>query len=146
MSIGSICCREVVIAAPDESADDLARRMRDHNVGSLVVLNHSREPVGIVTDRDLVLRVLAEGLDPRRVPAQQLMTVVPQCADEYTPIESALHMMRATRCRRLPVVDTLGRLVGIVTLDDVIELLTEELVEIDAVIRSEAPYREERAR
>ena len=141
MSVGSICCREVLVAYPNESARAMARRMRDHNVGTLVVVDHNDEPVGIVTDRDLVLRVLAEGTDPEHVPAEQLMTTVPECAYESTSIESALRLMRGGRFRRLPVIDDSGRLVGIITVDDVIELLSEELGHIDAVIRSEAPMR-----
>ena len=64
MSVGRICVREVDLTSPDESTRVAARRMHDRKVGTLVVCNPSRQPVGILTDRDLAVRVVAEGRDP----------------------------------------------------------------------------------
>jgi CBS domain-containing protein len=137
MSIGRICIREVDIAEPQESVQIAARRMHDRKVGALVVVNKAREPVGVVTDRDLSVRVLAEGLDATQTPLVEVMTRPARSVPEATPIEEAVRLMRRGAFRRLPVVNDLGKLVGIVTLDDILDLITEELREIGGVIAEE---------
>ncbi len=139
MSAGSICRREVLVAGLGESARTAAQRMREHNVGTLVVRDENGRPAGILTDRDLVLRVMAEGKDPAVTPVLEVMTVVPKKVAEDTPIENALALMRSEECRRLPVVGRDGKLVGVLSLDDVLELLAEEFGAIGRIVRSEGP-------
>ncbi len=139
MSIGRICVREVDIAEPEENVRTAAQRMHSRKVGSLVVINKSREPVGIVTDRDLATRVLAEGLDPVQTPLSEVMTTHPRIAHEETPIEDVLRLMRAGAFRRVPIVDRSGKLAGLITLDDILDLLTEEFREIRGVLEQESP-------
>jgi CBS domain-containing protein len=139
MSVGRICLREVSLAERGESVLEAARRMRERGVGTLVVLDDARRPVGLVTDRDLALRVVATGGDPSAVSVTYVMTEHPRTVSETTPIESALSLMRSGTFRRLPVVDDDGKLVGIVTLDDVLGLLAEEFALIGALLEREAP-------
>jgi CBS domain-containing protein len=103
------------------------------------VLNDAGEPVGIVTDRDLVVRVMAEGLGPIDTTVGEVMTRRPVAVREDESIESALAIMRRGPFRRLAVVDGAGKLVGLLSLDDILELLSEEFREIGQLIEKETP-------
>jgi CBS domain-containing protein len=127
MSVGRICSRNVFLAELRESAQAAAERMQLENVGTLIVLDAARKPIGILTDRDLALRVVAAGLDPRTIRVEQVMSAHPRSVSEGTAIEDAVETMRGLAVRRLPVVDAQQRLVGVVSIDDVLELVAEEL-------------------
>jgi len=103
-------------------------------VGTLVVLNEAKHPVGVVTDRDLVRRVLARGSDPLRTTVGEVMTRDPRVIGEDSPIEVALTAMRTGGIRRLPVVNRAGELVGILSLVDVLALLAEEFRTIGRIV------------
>ena len=139
MSVGRICTRYVDLADAEETVQAAARRMLERNVGTLVILNHAKEPVGLLTDRDLVLQVLAQGKDPRQTSIGEVMTREPKTVTEGTPIEQALALMRSGACRRLPVVSGDGSLVGLVSLDDILSLLAEEFREVGALVDEEMP-------
>lgn len=135
MSIGRICVRQVHVADPDESLVQAARRMRETGVGALVVVDAERRPVGILTDRDLALRCVAEGCDPARTAVGSAMTVPVATALESTPIEDGIARMSGVPARRLVVVDADDHLVGVLALDDVLELLVEEMETIGRLVR-----------
>lgn len=139
MSVGRICVREVDTADPKESVAVVAQRMHQRAVGTLIVVDEAWGVLGIVTDRDLVARVLAKGLSPLETVVRDVMTIAPKTVVENTTIESALLIMRTGRFRRVPVVDTRNRLVGLVTLDDVLMLLGEEFGQIGRLIKRETP-------
>jgi len=135
MPVGRICSRIVHLADIDESAATAARRMAEKEVGTLIIVNEVKYPVGIVTDRDLTTRVLAKNRDARKTRLATIMTATPKTVRETTPIEQALALMRAGGFRRLPVVDDAGKLIGILSMDDVLELLAEELQQIGGLLR-----------
>lgn len=138
MSVGRICVRQVDIVKPRESAQDAARRMLDRKVGTLVVVNEAHEPVGILTDRDLSIRVVAEGRDAAETHVKEIMTPGPRCIVGETSIEEALRIMRSGEYRRLPVVS--GRkLIGIVSLDDILDQMLEEFTSIRGLLQEESP-------
>jgi CBS domain-containing protein len=139
MSIGRICVREVDTARPDETAAVAAERMHQRAVGTLVVVNDAGQVVGMVTDRDLVSRVLAKGLPPTETTVRSCMTVGPKTVFEHTPIETALLTMRTGRFRRIPVVDPGNKLVGLITLDDILMLLADEFSQIGRLLKRETP-------
>jgi len=139
MSVGRICQREVDFAQVDETAWQAAERMHQRSVGTLVVLNESKQPIGILTDRDLVVRVLAKSEDPHVITIGECMTKAPHTISEDAPIESALSLMRSGAFRRLPVVNREGGLVGLVSLDDVLMLLAEEFAQIGKLVERETP-------
>lgn len=130
MRIGEICTREVVYCGPGDSVLEVARLMRNHHVGDLIVAE-TRDavlrPLGVVTDRDLVVKVLAEGVAPETLTAGDLMVRELVCTGEFEPVHEAIGRMRAKGVRRLPVVDAAGALVGVLSADDVVEFLAEEL-------------------
>jgi CBS domain-containing protein len=140
MSVGRICSRDVDTVHFDESVLESARRMRDRQVGTVVVVDNMR-PVGILTDRDLTVRVLAAGLDAKVTRVSEVMTPSPTTIGEDDSIETAVGYMRAGRFRRLPVVGRDGRVIGILALDDVLELVADELADIGQLLKREAPHR-----
>lgn len=139
MSVGRICVRTVDLAESNEPVHVAAQRMHARNVGTLVVLGSDKRPVGMITDRDLAMRVLGSGRDPYQTTVGDVMTPFPRTINEDTPIEVALQMMRVEKCRRLPVTDDNYQLVGLVSVDDILELLIEEFREIGLLLRQESP-------
>lgn len=134
MSIGTVCCREVYLAGRDETAAQAAARMHENKVGTLLVLDRDRRPVGILTDRDLVMRVMARKLDPAGIRVEQAMTPNPWTVSEASPIEHVLERMHRLGVRRMPVVDDAGALVGLVSIDDVLPVLARELADLSKVL------------
>ena len=139
MSAGTLCTRLVVYAAPGESVRDGARRMLKNNVGTLVVVDPERWPVGILTDRDIVTRVVAAGLDCEALTIGEIMSWPIRTVAESTPIQEALEIMRRLAVRRLVVTSDDGSLAGLLSLDDIIELLAEEAAAIASLLRKEEP-------
>lgn len=130
MSIGEICNREVVVVQPEDTVLQAARLMRQHHVGSVLVVdqhNGKPVPVGIVTDRDLIVEVMATELDPDTITVSDIMVPDFAMVKEETGIFETIQYMRNKSVRRLPVVDKEGRLIGIIALDDLLTLLSEEL-------------------
>lgn len=138
MPVSKICVRKVDIISPDDSAQMAAERMHDRKVGSLVVVNPAYEPIGIVTDRDLAVRVVAPGLDAAQTAVEEVMTASPRTIDEETSIAEALHIMRTGEFRRLPVVSR-RRLVGLVSLDDILDTMLDQFTDIRGLLREESP-------
>lgn len=133
MPIGEICNREVVVSFPKESAVEAAKLMRQYHVGDLVIVeegNGKRVPVGIVTDRDLVVEVMAKEIDPAQFTVGDLMSRELLTAREEDGIFETIQRMRIHGVRRLPVVDKTGALMGIVSIDDLFSLLAEEMTEL----------------
>jgi CBS domain-containing protein len=142
MSIGRICNRVVVMAGAAESIGAVARRMEEERVGAVVVVGKDMRPVGIVTDRDIALRCTGARIDPETTPIEAVMSRQVQTVDESTPIQQALHAMSRVAHRRLLVTGPEATLVGIVSVDDVMQLVAEEAVYISELLRREgAPAR-----
>jgi len=139
MSVGRICTRVVATAVAEESVWDVARRMEEHNVGTVVVTSPTGEPLAIVTDRDVVVRCVARSLDPKHTPVSVIMTRGVRTVDEATPIEQALRTMAQVRARRLVVTGEQGKLAGILSVDDVILLLGEEAASVGLVLAEASP-------
>jgi CBS domain-containing protein len=130
MGVGEICSREVVFARRADSVAQAARLMREHHVGSLVVVDErdgQRFPAGMLTDRDVAVGVVALGLDPGRTPVETAMPGEVVCVRDTDGLGRAAALMRAQGVRRLPVVDGKGELVGILSADDMLDVLAEEL-------------------
>lgn len=125
----------VAVVEPETSALAAAKFMRKNHVGALVVVDAvNHRPVGILTDRDLVLALMAEGLDPAVFTAGDIMSVDLVVAKPEMDVMDAVHLMRTNRLRRLVIVDEAGLLVGIVTMEDILELLTRQLADLAAAV------------
>jgi CBS domain-containing protein len=139
MTVGRICSRVVVFAEPEETVEAVARRMAEGNLGSLVVVDPARRPLGLLSDRDLVTRVLGAGKDPKRIRVSEVMSAPALSVHEDTPIEDALQRMAHAAMRRLVVVNREGVLVGLLSVDDVHRLLAEEHVAIGKLLARQVP-------
>jgi CBS domain-containing protein len=145
MSLEEICRRRVFTVAPKASAEEAARRMARKHVGALIVIDGKRRPVGIVTDRDLTMLVLARGRPGKTTLVEQVMTREPATIHVEAGIADATALMREHGVRRLPVVDARGVLFGIVSFDDILSLLGEELSSLAIALGHEL-FREKRER
>lgn len=124
--LGKICTKPVVTASTQMTVDQAARAMRSKNVGALVVVNAGR-PVGMLTDRDIVVEVVARGMDPEEVRVGDVMVKKPVTIRQDLGIFDAARAFAKTGVRRLPVVTGSGVLVGVITMDDVVMLLGNEM-------------------
>ena len=139
MPIGQICSRNVDTAELSDSALAAAQRMHDRQVGTLVVIDKERRVLGIVTDRDLVTRVLLESRDPTVTNLWEVMSQLPRTVSEEMSVEETLAQMRSGPYRRLPVVNAEGRLAGIISVDDVLSHIAAEFGEIGSLLRKQSP-------
>ena len=140
MPVGEICNREVVVSDKTMSVVEAARLMRTHHVGDLVVVDERdgrKLPVGIVTDRDIVVEVVAAGVDPDALKVGDIMGLDVATVRESEGLFEALRYMRDKGVRRMPVVDSAGGLVGLLTLDDLLSLLAEEMTELAKLVSQE---------
>jgi len=144
-SIGDICQRNVVTIREYEDLTAAAQRMREEHVGYLVVaepqvLDQTLKPVGVITDRDIVIAVVAKEVDPRTLKVGDVMTRQPVVASEDSSVSAALQEMRRIGVRRLPVIGRRGELLGVVSIDDLLETFAEELANIAGLIRNERRF------
>ena len=143
MTAGAICVRDVVIAGPAMPLQEAACLMRDYHVGSLVVaeeIDGKTTPVGILTDRDLVVEVLAKGLDAEQVTVGDVMSDHLMLVVENESLWDVIQRMRSEGVRRVPVVDGKGALVGILSVDDMLQLLGDELSALGRLIGNEQEH------
>lgn len=130
LTTGEICTRSVTIAFRTTSVDEAARLMRDNHVGCLVVVDEvdgRRIVVGVLTDRDIVTAVVAPGIDAATLTVDDVMTTDLVTAREDDSLIDLMRSMRRKGVRRVPVVGGQDELTGVVTLDDVLGVLSEEL-------------------
>lgn len=141
MSVGEICNRDVVVIDRHASVQEAARKMRNYHVGSLIVVDegaeHPRKPIGIVTDRDLVVEVMAVQASSATLTVGDLSPAELLTTREGDGIWETIMRMRAMGVRRTPVVDLQGDLVGMLTLDDLIKFVSDELADLVRLIRRE---------
>ena len=150
MSIKSLCRKEAVTVKPETYVEDVTRIMEETNLGSLIVCQDGTDwkelgirgakEFGIVTDRDIALKVINNRLDPKTTTIDKIMTkrnlVVLR---EDMGLCEALDQVRNAAVRRFPVVDAEGNLHGIITIDDIIRLLGREMADIAQVLENESP-------
>jgi len=141
MDVGRICHRSVATVAPGDSLLDAARLMRDRNVGDVVVVDHrggKTIPTGVLTDRDIVVRCLAvDPADLGRLTVADLVTDPVITISEGKELSDAIDVMHRSGIRRIPVVDPSGALVGIITLDDVLGAMSDDLGKVALLVASQ---------
>jgi CBS domain-containing protein len=127
MPLRNFVKQDIIITTADESVREVANLMRDYDIGAVVVCDEEKRPVGIVTDRDIVLRCVCDGDDCRDTNVGDIMSTSIQTVTLDSGLMDIVKEMRASGVRRMPVVDRDGRAVGLVSFGDVLELLTQEL-------------------
>ncbi len=144
MAVGRVCNRDVVIVREEESLRDAARLMRTRHVGALIVVEEaegSRIPIGIVTDRDIVLALLQRESDLENLSVADAMSREPLRLIETEDVSDAIDRMRTKAVRRAPVVDAAGSLIGVVSIDDLLDVLVDQLADLVRLIQRQ-PDRE----
>jgi len=135
--IGDCCSRLVVVAKRNTAVLEAARLMRAHHVGSIVVVDESNGlmfPAGIVTDRDIVLEIVVNRLDPETVLLSEIMAEGLATVRASDGVVDTMQLMRRKGVRRMPVIDDEGALIGIIAVDDLIQLLADEMTELSKLI------------
>ena len=143
MVVADLCNRTVVTVRPGDEIAVAARRMRESHVGYLVVAEPdppagtTRRVLGVLTDRDIVVRVVAQDANPRAMLVRDAMTHEPAVLKAFTTLPTAIRTMREVGVRRMPVLGELGELFGVISLDDLVDALSSELANIAGAIRNE---------
>lgn len=140
MDVREVCKQVVVFAYRSMALNEAARLMREHHVGSLVVVEErdaGKWPAGMLTDRDIVIAVVARDLDPRTLAVSEAMSTDVVSVRDDDSVLDAVALMRRRGVRRVPVVTRAGQLVGIVTLDDLLRIVVAQLDDLVAAISGE---------
>lgn len=140
MDAGAICRRDVVTIQGSQSVTEAARLMQREHVGYLVVIERpsgagARKVIGVLTDRDIVVAVVAREVDLRTLTVADVMTRSPLLVSEGHSLDTLLCLMRDAGVRRVPVLGQAGELVGVLSLDDVLERMAEQLMNVVDSIR-----------
>jgi CBS domain-containing protein len=140
MTVGAICNQEVITIERDATILHAATLMRQYHVGDVVVIEKHKDkivPIGIVTDRDLVVEVVATELDCNVITVGDIMVSSLTVVQDSANILEALHLMTSKGVRRLPVIDTKDNLIGIITLDDLLLLFAKEIGLVSKLVTRE---------
>ena len=140
MNVGSICTRRVITASPLLDVQAAAELMRQEHVGFLVVVpdepHGPQPPLGVLTDRDIVVAVVAKRADPTSLKVGDVMSLQPVVAGESDAVDLALRTMRRAGVRRLPVVNGRGEVVGVLSLDELLEFVAHEMESLSGAVRN----------
>jgi predicted transcriptional regulator len=140
MKVGDICKRAVISTENSTDITAAAELMREHHVGFLIVYKSGdelRRPIGVLTDRDIVIEVVAKKVDPASLKVDDLMTRQPLVANESEQLGDVLQAMRMAGIRRVPVVDTRGALTGVIAIDDAFDVITGFMCDITGSVKNE---------
>lgn len=127
MQIREIMTREPACCSPEARIQDVARMMVQHDCGEIPVVesDRSKRPIGVVTDRDIAIRVVAEGRDPSRITARDCMSSPVFTVTPDTELESACQVLEQHQVRRVPVVDERGEICGVLSQADIANFASE---------------------
>ncbi|HUN25749.1 MAG TPA: CBS domain-containing protein [Steroidobacteraceae bacterium] len=142
MNVGNLCERHITTIGPRDDLTVAARLMREKHIGYLVVVEpepgtNALRPIGVLTDRDIVVSVVAKNADPKALLATDVMSMQPITIGDADPVDKALQTLRRTGVRRLPVVGSRGELVGVLSLDDLLDYVSGEIQNLSAAVRNE---------
>ena len=140
MNVGTICSRRVITANAQLDVQAAAELMREEHVGFLVVVPEQprgpQPPLGVITDRDIVVAVVAKRADPASLKVGDVMSIQPVVVGESDAIDLALRTMRRAGVRRVPVVNSRGEAVGVLSLDDLLEFVAHEMDCLSGAVRN----------
>lgn len=140
MSVGEYCNRAVIVARRSAGVLEIAQLMREFHVGSVIIIENDNEnniPVGIITDRDIVVEVLATQVNMESITASDVMSTDLITAREIDSMWETIRRMRSRGVRRVPVVNDEGVLVGILSVDDILEAMSGQLNDLIKIISKE---------
>lgn len=137
MTIGKLCKCDVITASKNMSVQEAARLMKKHNIGDIIIVDEEKDgkPIGIFTDRDIAIKIIAEEADPQSITVGDAMSEELLVLKDYQHFQESLDMMCAKGVRRAPIVDQHDKIIGIAAVDDLILLLIDELGSLAKLIR-----------
>lgn len=144
MSLTSLLERKLVCCSPETSIQQAAQSMQDKNVGAVLVVTDEK-PLGIVTDRDIVLRCVVPGVNCATEPVSKIMTKKLSTATVNDGIYDIIRVMKQNEVRRVPIVDLAGKAVGLLSFGDILQLLGKEFNDLTSSSTSEEPKLVQRA-
>lgn len=148
MNITEIASMNPISIAPDASAREAAITMRDTHVGCVIVATGSDDdrltPVGVVTDRDLAIMLIAMNADPDEVTVQDIMSSDPLILSQGDAVEDAIEMMNSHAVRRAPIVDAKGFLIGVVSIEDLVSVISDHLQKLADLLFEGMEYERQR--
>lgn len=130
------------VCTPNTTLDEVAKLMRQNDCGEIPVIDSAERPVGVITDRDIVVKVMAKDVDAHTLTVADVMTPDPLLAAEDDGISETLHRMRRLGVRRVPVVGPRGHVTGVLSIDDVVDHLVSQLSDVAGSIRNELKLEE----
>jgi CBS domain-containing protein len=143
MTTGSICTHRVITVDRQIDIAAAAAVMRDNHIGYLIVTDAGGpSPVGVLTDRDIVVKVIAKDVDAHTLTVGDVMTPEPLTAAEDDGISETLHRMRRLGVRRVPVIGSRGQVTGVLSIDDVVDHLVSQLTDVAGSVRNELKLEE----
>ncbi|MFO1462847.1 MAG: CBS domain-containing protein [bacterium] len=125
---------DVVSLTPQASVFEACQKMSERMIGSVIV-SAEGQPTGIFTERDLLNRVVAKGLDPKTTPLEQVMSKGLKTVSVHETVEACFKKMEETKCRHIPIEDG-GKLVGVVTMRNILEWLTDQMKEENLFLKN----------
>lgn len=139
MTIGNYCKHAVITTSKNTSVFDAAKLMKQHNIGDIVVVDETNSgmPVGIFTDRDIAIKIVAEEVDPRDLTVGDAMSQNLLVLQEHQQIQETVDMMCAKGVRRAPIIDKNNKIIGIATLDDLFLLFADQLGSLAKLVRKQ---------
>ena len=149
MLLKEICTPDVIYCTAETTVVAAARLMRERHVGDIVIIEEAEDgetPIGLITDRDLVVEVIAKERDPAKVRVREIMRAPMVVAHTSEEAHHALERMKVHGVRRIPVMDEHKRLAGIVCLDDLLKRLAADAVALAAVVSREQDQEHRRRR
>jgi len=129
MSLQKFCQRPVVTISPEQTIVEACQLLRDRNVGCLVAVD-GEKPCGMLTDRDIALKIIGEQKEFQRTKVRDIMTANPTCISVNKTVHELTALMHSHHVRRVPIVDGKDKVLGMVTLDDLLILLGQEMADI----------------
>ncbi|MBI4403442.1 MAG: CBS domain-containing protein [Deltaproteobacteria bacterium] len=138
MAIGNIIRKNISYCKPTTPIQEVAQIMKEDEVGAVLILE-AGTPKGIVTDRDIVIRCISEAIDPAQTPVEKIMTTGVEAVTVDQGIYEVAHKMKEASVRRVAVVDAAGNAVGLLSFDDVFDLLAEELSDLRIAVLPRTP-------
>ena len=140
MMISDICKKQVLTYLTHDSVKHAAQIMKNKNIGTLVVVNEAQHPVGIITDRDITLKAVAEGIDGENTKVSELMSRNLLVLDNSQTLQQAIDKMEEKGVRRAPIVDAQQKICGLAALDDLLIMLSQCLSRLAELIETQIKH------
>ncbi len=140
MTIGEIGKKKVITAQIDMPVLEVAKLMKIHNIGDVIVVDDRNKPLGIITDRDITIKIVAEEVSPNILSASDVMSFDLLLLKEYQSSQEALAMMCAKGVRRAPIVNDANILVGVISIDDLALFMSEQMENYGKLIRKQLSH------